>query len=383
MKKILIFGPTEHQGGIESFIELVISQLKGKAEFTIIQFTENEIVHSDYIRKSKLANIVKLEFKTGIKGKLSFFNKKLMKNFLSKNHFDVLHINENSPASFWLAKIALHNKIKVIYEAHNSFATPIKFNYTPRFLLKWIRFNQKRKLNRLNIVPVAVSDLAAKSMFYKNKEVVFIWNSIDTDKFEFSEIDRETLRNQMNISLDSKVGMFAARFVSQKNIFRALHIAEESISRGVLDFFVFIGDGVLSKDFNGELSKLSEKISTKILYLGKKDNIGRWYSFADLFLMTSFYEGFPFTVVEAQASGLPTILSDSVTKQVKCTDLLTYYSLEKGNAEWVSTISKVFEIESNRYERINYSKVVHNSKFSIENFKASLIELYQLNTEKK
>ena len=51
--------------------------------------------------------------------------------------------------------------------------------------------------------------------------------------------------------------------------------------------------------------------------MGTADDINNYLQAMDLMLLPSLYEGFPVTVVEWQANGLPCIVSDTITKDSK------------------------------------------------------------------
>jgi glycosyltransferase involved in cell wall biosynthesis len=64
----------------------------------------------------------------------------------------------------------------------------------------------------------------------------------------------------------------------------------------------------------------------------------------DVFLLPSWYEGFPVTLVEAQCSGLPCLISDAITPEVKITDLITVNSLSDSVGMWIGSINKILKL---------------------------------------
>ena len=75
-----------------------------------------------------------------------------------------------------------------------------------------------------------------------------------------------------------------------------------------------------------------------VRFMGTTDEMLKMYQAMDVFVMPSLCEGLPVAGVEAQASGLPVILADTITKEVGVTDCVKYLPLLDDKAEWVREI---------------------------------------------
>ena len=66
--------------------------------------------------------------------------------------------------------------------------------------------------------------------------------------------------------------------------------------------------------------------------------MNEWYCAMDCLVMPSLFEGFPFVLVEAQASGLPCVVSDRVSDKADLTGLVEYVGLDCGPEIWAKRI---------------------------------------------
>ena len=65
----------------------------------------------------------------------------------------------------------------------------------------------------------------------------------------------------------------------------------------------------------------------------------RYLSAMDVFLFPSLFEGLPFTLLEAQANGLPCVVSDRITEEAVITEkIISRLSLEQSDEEWASAV---------------------------------------------
>ena len=93
----------------------------------------------------------------------------------------------------------------------------------------------------------------------------------------------------------------------------------------------------------------------------------------DCFVLPSLYEGLPVAAVEAQAAGLPTLVSDTVTHEVKITRLAQFFPLEASSEEWASQILKIKE-QAN--PRLDVSDEIRRAGFDIRTVVSQLVQYY-------
>ena len=89
----------------------------------------------------------------------------------------------------------------------------------------------------------------------------------------------------------------------------------------------------------------------------------------DVFVFPSFYEGMPNTVIEAQSTGLPCVIADTITKEANITGLVTYLPLEDTSA-WAKTALSVIG-----RERVNTRKDFEEHHYDIKGVAGEFIRL--------
>ena len=113
--------------------------------------------------------------------------------------------------------------------------------------------------------------------------------------------------------------------------------------------------------------KKSESITAEgeergsIYLLGSRKDVNRLYQAMDVFLLPSRYEGLPVVAVEAQASGLPCILSDSITNEVKITQDVTFLGLGAGSAQWANVVLRKKKNQRIKENRIDEFDIKHQA----------------------
>lgn len=192
-------------------------------------------------------------------------------------------------------------------------------------------------------VKIAPSDLAACYTFgkdaYNHGCVKILRNALDLDLYRFSSEDRINLRQEFGISDDEVLCGHIGRFSKQKNHRFLLDVFFELSKKNSNYKLVLIGIGELEEEVKAQCMRLG--LNERVIFAGLRNDIPAVLSAMDLFLFPSLYEGMPNTVIEAQATGLPCIISDRITKEAKITDKV-YYLPINGNVEpWAECITQI------------------------------------------
>src|SRR5699024_5515742 len=99
---------------------------------------------------------------------------------------------------------------------------------------------------------------------------------------------------------------------------------------------VLVGTGQLEKEVQNKAIRLG--VLDNIIMLGNRNDIPELLSASDGFIFPSFYEGFPNAVLEAQTSGLPCLISDTITKEVIVNENCENISLDKNPIDWANRL---------------------------------------------
>ena len=122
---------------------------------------------------------------------------------------------------------------------------------------------------------------------------------------------------------------------------------------------LLVGNGELKKNIEDRAKALG--IADSIIFAGIRSDVPDLLSAMDIFVFPSFYEGMPNTVIEAQATGLPCVISNRITKEVKITDLVIFSDLKYGSERWADIINNNIK----KTNRIDYNKQLECTGYNI------------------
>ena len=248
-------------------------------------------------------------------------------------------------------------------------------------LTKWLRKSLPNKADYL----FACSHLAGDETF-GGAPYTYIPNTIDTQKFQFDQDARDEIRDMYDIPKDAIVIGNVARFSAQKNQMYLIdafwelqgRLSEASYDRSV--YLMLCGDGSLRKACEDRAQEL--KVSDKVIFAGNQSTVQDYYSAMDIFAFPSIYEGLPGVVVEAQASGLYCLISNTITNDVLLTDRIETMSISGEPTTWSVALAKTInqldmDDKDNQPDRTAYADIVKAVGFDVNTQAKRMMEFYK------
>lgn len=296
MKKYLFVIPSLSKGGAERVVSVLSNELchQGKEVVVITHFnTENEYTITDKVKVVCLSGISEKQYRY----KISFWYLlnlayKLRKVILIEKPDYIFPFLWTTCIRTDIALLGSKYKRNVIQTVRNN---PYVFPQNV-FLQKYRNFLIKR--SGLTIV----QNLSQKNYFVPNlhKKIAVLPNPVTQELFDLKRKQHE----KFNI-----IGV--GRLEEQKN-FELLIEAFSEIHKCYPDTHLKIfGDGSLRVKLQSKIDEL--QLQTVINLWGRSNSYEEIYSEADLFVLSSNFEGMPNTLLEAMAVGIPCISTDCPT----------------------------------------------------------------------
>ncbi len=102
--------------------------------------------------------------------------------------------------------------------------------------------------------------------------------------------------------------LMVSRLTKEKNIGMAIDAMQKLIAEFPKALLLIVGNGPEEK--NLRLKAYNLKLGQNVLFAGWKENLGDYYKAADLYLLTSDFEGWGRTVIEAASMGVPVVMTN-------------------------------------------------------------------------
>lgn len=328
MKKILQFSIAETMGGRTQYIYNVWRHIdKTKYSFDFVTFSKNIDFAKELISYGCAVYQLTCHPNDDLNGFINEFRVVLA------HDYDVIEIHTSYWESTIVEQLAREYGIhKIIIHGHSS---GISAGRTKNDRLSPEKLIEGHKRVKASLTPDIATDFWACSNEVSNwlfepeipkEKIKIIHNTIDTNRFKYSHEQRFSIRKLLGINESDTVLGFTGRLEPVKNIEFIIKIFSDiyQIDKGYK--LVIVGDGNL----RGELEGYCEQLMLKdvVYFVGKVENVEDYLQAMDIYLMPSFYEGFPISLIEAECAGVKCIVSNNITKEVNVLNDILYLPLD-------------------------------------------------------
>lgn len=354
------------QGGIESFIMNVyrnIDRQKVQFDFLSLERADVETYETEisqlggkmYVLNVKRCNIC------GVRRAIKDF-------FDEHNEYLIVHLHMSS--LYYIEELIAMKEAGVpirIVHAHNSKQLGSK-------ALKLLHNFNKTRIESYATHYFACSQLAAEFMYpnsiVNSKKYEIINNGINSKKFSFDIMKRNEIRKNLNLEDAFVVGM-VGRMAPQKNQLFLVDIFSEIVNIRPYSKLLLVGTGPQLMTVKEKVQK--ENLQDKVIFAGMRTDVPDLLSAMDVYVHPALFEGLPLTLIEAQASGLPCVVSkENITIEAKLTDSYIRKSLNDTPKNWAECICS---LEYN-LDRTNKDYLIAKAGFDSKSVAQKLQDIY-------
>ncbi len=362
-KKILIgFLGDGKAGGVDKYILSLVNVIDmDKYQVALLTKELDSGVHQDLTEKG-IETIQHSSAKNPIK------QYKELKSIMKKGNYDVVYMNM-STAILGMGLLAAKNAgiEKRIVHSHSSGYD--SESSAKRAILTGLHNIMKKVCFPAATTFIACSEKAGEWMYtskiLKSKEYHVIHNTVSLDEFKFDKEIRENVRKKLNVG-DKKVLVHVAGFSYVKNHEFMIRVMKKIVQEDPNTMLFLIGRGVNEQKIRNQVKELG--LEQHVVFTGQVDNVTEYLQAGDIFVLPSYFEGYPISALEAQVSGITCILSDTITKESKITEKCNFLPLK---TECWSKFILQQEIDRNRKTE-SYAKELDN-----ENLNESIMKLWE------
>jgi glycosyltransferase involved in cell wall biosynthesis len=275
--------------------------------------------------------------------------------------YDVVHSHLHHSSGYVLRAAAQCGVPVRIAHSHNDRSSEYASASLPKRLYLTL---MRQWVSRFATVGLGCSGVAAASLFGPDWQTDPRWRVLyyGVDLAPFCAPADGRARTELGIPEDAFVVGHVGRFYEQKNHAFLLDIAAELVRRRAETRVLLVGDGPLRPAMEEKAHQLG--LQQNVIFAGVRPDIHRLMRSAmDVFLMPSHFEGLPMVLIEAQAAGLPCIISDVISDEADIVPALIHRkALTQPASEWAERVLAAHNEAINSEEAW---KILEKSPFNI------------------
>lgn len=287
-------------------------------------------------------------------------------DFFEKNQeYGIVHGHIGSTAAIYLSIAKKHGRFTIAH-SHSTYTGQINFHDMLYYVFNYPTRNIADYF--MGCSNIALETRYGIKIARDSEKSIVLKNGIDAKKFIYNENVRKEIRLEYGIKEDEFVIGTVGRLTLQKNPFEIIKIMEKLANQGLEFKFLWFGKGELESEILTEIEK--KKLEKYFIMAGNRPDINRVLQSMDVFVFPSLWEGLGISCVEAQASGLRTLCSDTIPIEAKVTAGCKFLPLGD-TACWCMEIFDAIE-----YERTNCYQDIVDAGYDIKEISKWLEDFY-------
>jgi glycosyltransferase involved in cell wall biosynthesis len=372
-------------GGAETWLVQVMKYVQANPQLGLqIDFLatggERQVFDDEIIKAGARIFYLKYDLK-----KILSFRKSFVA-LLEKEKYTVIHDHQDFVSGWHFLAAIGHLPDKRIVHLHNSYNFVRNYITSP---FRWISFN----LGRLFIALLGTTITGASNEVmdeygynnwpYSKKRGNPVYCGFNVNQFLYNEDKRRKIRTELGWEDEAiKIALFVGRIglddnakaVNEKNPSFAFFIAQQLVRENKEWRFLFVGyKGIQGGEMEEKINRIG--LADKIKFIGLRKDVPSLMSASDVLVFPSLWEGLGMVVVEAQASGLPVVMSDTMPREsIINRELVKIERLNNNVEEWTEAIKDISGKDSSG--RTSCANKIAISPFAIDHSVYNMLNLY-------
>jgi len=369
--RVLHIVSTMDRGGAETLLMNVYRNLdRSKLQFDFVTHRSDKGSYDDEIRKlgGRIFSVSSL----GNVGPISYVKK--LAEIMSSNSYIAVHSHTDYQSGFPALAAKLSGIPHRICHSHSN-NWPMNESIKQKFLLKGLQLLIKFLATQYCSCSQEAGAFLFGQKAVDKKHVTILKNGIDLGQYLDETITRTSVIRELGLDQDAKIIGHVGKFSRSKNQIFILKVLKELVKKDNRYVALLVGDGPLKEIIEQEAENMG--LSKHVYFLGIRSDIPRLMKAFDVFLFPSLFEGFGIVTVEAQISGTPCIMSDSVPVSTDMgIGLVRYLKLEEDPEKWGEEVEKAINMP--KPEKGALVKALSEKGFSIQQNIEEWMKLYRV-----
>ena len=364
MRILQVIGAMD-RGGAETFVMNLYRNVdRAKIQFDFLVNENRECDYDAEIREmgGHIYRIPRYNLVNGIQ------YKKACRDFFRLHRYPVVHGHIGLPASIYLSEAGKRGSFTIAHSHSRNYPFSIEeavfriCSHRVRNVADYfLACSREAGVDRFG------GSIVSGDLFH------ILNNGVDTNALAFSVENRIGIRSELGISKDAPVFGHVGRLTEVKNHRFLIEVFSAINQKYPESKLLLVGRGELEAQLHEEVAKAG--LEGSVLFLGVRNDVAAILSAMDVFLFPSLSEGLSCAAIEAQASGLPTLLSTGVPELTRILPFTKRLDLSKGSDAWAEE-AEIMYSASRTIDRLSAKSYICKAGFDIEESAAWIQKLY-------